>query len=71
MILTLLCAAPAFSESIQIDITPEYSEHAGVPLMGSRLHIQQMTKTYPSPEWIATVNGGGSWPSGSGGAGAG
>lgn len=30
MILTLFCAAPAFSESIQIDITPENTEHAGV-----------------------------------------
>ena len=30
MILTLFCAAPAFSESIQIDITPENPEHAGV-----------------------------------------
>ena len=30
MILTLFCAAPAFSESIPIDITPEYNEHAGV-----------------------------------------
>ena len=30
MVLTLFCATPAFSESLQIEITPENPEHTGV-----------------------------------------